>query len=134
MTHLCECVCTICNFTFSYWFLGQIFGMEILTDLHALRYPVSKNRLFSFWSLRVSVISITQKKNYSRNFKFDILHLHHMQMPLETFYKHQTKTLCTGVSNALRPMEGISCYWIFVHLDCIKYNKIAMLKNMWTTK
>ena len=36
------------------------------------------------------------KTNHSRNIKFGIQHLYHVQMLLETFYKHQTKTLCIG--------------------------------------
>ena len=36
------------------------------------------------------------KSSYSRNIKFGILHLYHVHMLLETFYKHRTRTLCTG--------------------------------------
>ena len=36
------------------------------------------------------------RTNYSRSFKLGILHLYHVQMLLETFYKDQSKTLCTG--------------------------------------
>ena len=35
-----------------------------------------------------------------------------------------TKTLKN--SNTLRPMEQISCYFIFKHLDCIKCSEINM--------
>ena len=46
-------------------FMGQIFEMEILMELHVLRSPESKNHIFSKWSVcaYVSVISITQKQN-----------------------------------------------------------------------
>ena len=37
----------------------------------------------------------TQKVNYSRNFKFAILHLHHMQTLFKTFYKNWTKWILT---------------------------------------
>ena len=48
-------------FTFSYLkvekvlFLGQIFEMEILMDLHVLRSPESENLIFSKWSVCVCV-------------------------------------------------------------------------------
>ena len=43
-------------------FCGQIFKMEILMDLHALRSPEFENNLFRGWPVCVSVISITQKE------------------------------------------------------------------------
>ena len=36
-------------------FLGQIFEMEILMDLHVLRSPESENHIFSGWSVSVCV-------------------------------------------------------------------------------
>ena len=46
-------------------FLGQIFEVEILMDLHVLRSPESEKHIFSKWSACVCVtfISITQKQN-----------------------------------------------------------------------
>ena len=38
-------------------FLGQIFEMKILLDLHVLRAPESKNHIFSGWSVCVCVPS-----------------------------------------------------------------------------
>ena len=47
-------------------FLGEIFEMEILMDLHVMRAPESENHILSIWSvcmcICVSVISITQKQ------------------------------------------------------------------------
>ena len=46
---------------------GQIFEMEILTDLHVLKSPESENNTFSVWSVCMyvcicaSAISLTQK-------------------------------------------------------------------------
>ena len=85
--------------------LGQIFEMEILMDLHGLRSPESKNRIFSKWSVCMCICVCVcvracykhnSKTNFSRIFKFCILHLYHTQMVLETFHKDRTKTLCTG--------------------------------------
>ena len=48
-------------FTFSYLsvekllYLGQIFEMEILMDLHVLRSPESENHIFSKWSVCLCV-------------------------------------------------------------------------------
>ena len=84
-----------------YYFGGQIFNIEILIDLHVLRSPQSENYIFCVWSVCMCVCLCVgyqhnSKANYSRNIKFDILHLYHVQMLLETFYKDRTKTLCTG--------------------------------------
>ena len=38
-------------------FLGEIFEMEILMDLHALISPESENHIFSIWSARVCLVS-----------------------------------------------------------------------------
>ena len=49
-------------------FQGQIFEIEILMDLHAMRTPESENHIYSVWSVCmcvcvcVSLISITQKQ------------------------------------------------------------------------
>ena len=45
-------------------FLGQIFEMEVLMDLHVLRFSEFENHIFSSWPVCVisSVISITQKE------------------------------------------------------------------------
>ena len=42
--------------------MGQIFEMEFLMDLRVLRSVESENHIFSVWSVRVFVISITQKQ------------------------------------------------------------------------
>ena len=47
------------------------------------------------------------KTNYSRNIKFGILHLYHVQMLLETFYKDRTKTLCTGAHKRILIHYGL---------------------------
>ena len=44
------------------WFLGEFFKIRILMDWHFPRFPVSENRIFSGWSMCVSVISITHKQ------------------------------------------------------------------------
>ena len=84
---------------------GQIFEMEILMDLHVLRSPESEKHIFSLQSVCMCVcVSVclcicyqhNSKTNYSRNIKFGILYLYHVQMLLETFHKDRTKTLCTG--------------------------------------
>ena len=40
-------------------------------------------------------------------------------------------------SNTLRSVDGIYCYFIFVHLDCTEFNKISiyfyMFKNVQPT-
>ena len=67
-------------------FLGQIFEMEILMDLHVMRTSESKNHIFSIWSVCTCVCVCDclcvcyhyySKSNYSRNIKFGILHLYH---------------------------------------------------------
>ena len=78
-----------CLITFSYTYmvekvlyLSQIFEMESLTVLQIFKDSESENQIYSNWALSlcvcVSVISITQKKNYSRNFKIGILLFYHM--------------------------------------------------------
>ena len=56
----------------------------------------SENHIFSKWSVCICY-QHNSKTNYSRIFKFGILHLYHVQMLLETFHKDRTKTLCTGM-------------------------------------
>ena len=61
--------------------LSQIFQMDILMDLQDLRFPESKIHIFSCLSVCVYPRVYYQRNsetNYSRNFKFDILHLYHM--------------------------------------------------------
>ena len=36
------------------------------------------------------------ENNYCKNFKFDILHVYHMQMLTKTFYEDEANSLCTG--------------------------------------
>ena len=112
--------------------------MEILIDMNVLRSLKSENHIFSIWYLYVCC-QHNPKTNYSRNIKFGILHLYHIQMLLEAFYKDRKK-LCVqrhtkefsvyrGTqknSNTLRPMEEVSCCWIFAHLECTKNNKNNM--------
>ena len=69
-------------------------------DLRVMRTPESKSHIFSVWSVCmyvcvcVSVISIAQRQITAETFKFGILHLYHIQMPIEFFYEDRTKTLC----------------------------------------
>ena len=83
-------------------------------DLHVLRSPESENHIFSVWSVCMCVcicvcVSVcvslcvcvcvcyqhNSKTNNSRNIKFGILYLYHMQMLLKTFYDYRTNSLCT---------------------------------------
>ena len=81
-------------------------------DLPVLRPPESENHIFNVWLVYVcvcvcaslcvcvyicvSLAGITQKQIAAETSNIGILHLYHMQMLLETFYKDQTKILCTG--------------------------------------
>ena len=89
-------------------FLGQLFEMEILMDLHVLRSPESENHIFSVWSEYVCVCVCDEhnsETNCSRNIKFGILHLYHIQILLKTFHIDRTKTLCTRAHKIiLRPI------------------------------
>ena len=108
LTHICEL------------FSGYTFEMEILIDLQVLRSPESENNIFSVWSVCmcacvcvcvcvcVSVCACVcayvcyqhnSKTNCSKNIKFTILHLYHIQMLHEIFYKDRTKTPYTGTQN-----------------------------------
>ena len=55
-----------CRFMWKVLFLGQIFKMEILMDLHVTRSAESENQIFSVWSecmcVCVSATSITPKQ------------------------------------------------------------------------
>ena len=68
--------------------------------------------------------------SYPRNIKFGILHLYHIQMLLETFYKDRTKILCTGAHKRILIHYGLwtefLVFWIFVYLDWGKHNEIHM--------
>ena len=78
-------------------FLAQIFKPKILIDLDYMRSPKSENYIFNVWSVCMcACYQDNSKTNYSRDMKFGILHFHHIQMLLETFYKDRTKTLCIG--------------------------------------
>ena len=99
----------------------QIVKVEILIDLHVLRSSESENHIFSVWSLCmcvytcvcVSVIGIIKKQITAEASNSVILHLYHVQLLLETFYKDWSK-LCgqghTKYSNTLWPMDGISLW------------------------
>ena len=43
-------------------FLGQIFGMEILMDLHVMKFPKFENHIFSVWSVYLFVCYQHQKQ------------------------------------------------------------------------
>ena len=90
-------------------FWGQIFKVEILTNLHVLRSSESEKHIFSKWSvcMCVCLLSDNSKTKYSRNIKFGILHLYYIQMLLETFYKDRTKTLCTGAHKRILIYFGL---------------------------
>ena len=75
-------------------FLGQFFEMEISMFLSILRSPEFEKTILAL-GLRVRY-QHNSKRNFSGNFKFGVLHLYHMYMRLETFYKDWTKSLCTG--------------------------------------
>ena len=86
-------------------FLGQIFGMEIFMHLHFLTYPESEIHIFSDWLVCLYVYQCVclsacyqhnLKRNYRKNLMFGILHLHHIQMLLETFYRNWTKASVQG--------------------------------------
>ena len=90
-----------------------------------MKAPESENKIFnilSVCSMCACVCVYHQhylKTNYSKNIKFGILHLYHIQMLLEMFYKDQIKTVYRGTqknSNTLKPMEGISCY---INFECL---------------
>ena len=62
-------------------------------DLHIFRPSEFENHIFSV-GLSVCVCVCYQdnsKTNFSRIFKIGILHLYHIQMLLETFYKDRKK-------------------------------------------
>ena len=98
-------------------FLGQIFEMEILLDLHVLRSPESENHIFSVWPVCivslcvsmcvpvslslslcvcVSVISITQKQITAET--------SNLVLYICIMYRGTQKN-----SYILRPMDGFSC-------------------------
>ena len=99
-------------------FLGQIFEMEILTHLHVLRSPESKN-IFSGWSvcvrfiIRIYLYLYNSKKITSEasNLVFYICVIRRCYM--KTFHKDRTKISVYRStqknSNTLRSMDGISC-------------------------
>ena len=127
--------------TFSY---PYVFEMEILMCLHVLRAPEFENHIFSDWSACMLMrlcdcYRHNSKTNDSRDFKFKILHLHHMQMLLETFHGDRTNSLSTQKnSNALRPMEEFHVSefsYIQTTLNTMKFTYIfAMFKNKKTTE
>ena len=77
--------------------------------LHVLRSPDFKNHIFRGWSvcmrvcayvcICVSEININKKKNYSRIFKFGILHLYYMKMLLERSDKNSVYRGAQNISN-----------------------------------
>ena len=60
-------------------FLGQIFEIEILMELHIMRSPEFENHIFIVWSVCMYVCcQHISKTNNSRNIKFGILYLYHI--------------------------------------------------------
>ena len=103
-------------------------------DLHVFRSHESENHIFSAWSVCmhvcVSVISIAQKK-----LQHDLQIWHSKSVSSVNanwffFYKVWIKTLFTGSHKRILKhncrVDGISCWWILVHLDCTKYNEIKI--------
>ena len=108
--------------------LGQIFKMEILMDLHVFRAPESENHIFSKWTVCMCVCyQHNSKTNYSRIFKFGILHLYHVQMLLETFYKYWTKTLCTGAHKRILIHYGLWTEFLVCEFQYI-YTALNIIK------
>ena len=92
-------------------FLGRIFEIEILMDLHVMKTPESKNQIFSIWSVcmcvSVSVISITQKlvTAETSNLVFYICITYRCYLKL--FYEDRTKSLCTGAHKRILMHYGL---------------------------
>ena len=107
-------------------FLGQIFEMQILMDLHVIRTSESGNH-FCVCLLVCMCMCVCFQHNpkvyYRKNIKFGILHLYCMQMLLETLGKNFVYRSTQENCNALRPMEGFFCHAVFPYLECKKYNK-----------
>ena len=76
--------------------LPQLFGIKIQMDLQVLRSPESEKSYFQrlIYLYVYACYQHSSLTNCSRNFKFNILYLYHMQMLL--FMKIGKKTLCTG--------------------------------------
>ena len=71
-------------------------------DLHVLRPSESENHVFSVWSVYPCVCyPHNSKTNYNRSIKFDTLHLYHIEMLFEIFYKDWAKILCTKVHKTI---------------------------------
>ena len=88
MWTLVKVIFTFFLFTFTYLlvenalFLGQIFNLKILLDLHVLRSSKSENQFLVVGCVCVSVIIIT-KTNYSRIFwTNDLIYIHIQGVPL----------------------------------------------------
>ena len=65
--------------------------------------------------------------NYRTNSKFDILHLYPEDATCNILWILIKLSVHRGTQNnynTLRPTDVISCYFILVYLDCIKYNEI----------
>ena len=99
-------------FTFSYpymvekvLFLGQIFEMGILMDLHAIRTSESDNYIFSAWFVCLCICDQHNSKTICcRNIRYSILHLYRIQIDKNSTYRDAQKN-----SNTLRSTGGISC-------------------------
>ena len=75
-------------------FWSQVFEIKILIDLHVMSSAEFENHIFSVWYLCICVCYQHNSNTYcSRNIKFAIFYLY--MMLLKSFYKDQTKTLCT---------------------------------------
>ena len=92
------------TFSFLIWHRKNCFWVRLskwrfLMDLHVLKSLESEKHIFSGWFLSVCMFVYLNQCNsnsISTNFKFGILHMHHMSMLLETFHEDCINTLCTG--------------------------------------
>ena len=89
-------------FTFTFSPFLQILEMEILMDWHVIKSPESENRNFSVWFvwlLQKHPIGYSTLASYT-------------DATWNFLWRSDKNFVCT--SNTFRPMEGISCHWIFV--------------------
>ena len=102
-------------------FLSQIFDAKFMMDWHTLRFPESENYNFNgssvcmcvYVCVFVSVISVSQKTNYSRNFKFGILHS--ICMLLEIFTKNGQKLCAQEYTDDFLHITAYDQNFLLVH-------------------
>ena len=109
-------------------FLGHIFELNVLMDCRNLRSAEYENHIFNVSPVRLCVFFWRNSRtNYGRNKNLISFFCSIYTFYLKLFIKSD-KTSVYRVTqnnyNALRPMEGISCCWIFMNLDCSKCNEI----------